>query len=152
MISTQIESILLRKYDFYSVYIHNFAKFDVFFLFKTLIKLGNIRPIIHKGKIISIKLFFGENNQYNITFIDSYQILLTSLSKLAVSFNVEEKGIFPYSFVNENNLDYIGEVPDFKYFNNITLDQYREYITTCPLSLSFPCPLSLCPALIPFSL
>lgn len=130
MISTALNSILIRKYNGFKVYIHNLAKFDVYFLFKILNKLGNMQPIIHKGRLIQIKLSYGDINQYNIVFRDSYQILLTSLAKLAVSFNVEEKGIFPYSFVNENNLDYIGEVPDFKYFNNITLDQYREYITT----------------------
>lgn len=130
MISTAINSILLRKYDGYSVYIHNFAKFDVFFIFKILIKLGNIRPIIHKGKIISIKLFYSpnENNnrKYSIEFKDSYQILLSSLQKLAKSFNVEDKGIFPYNFVNENNLNYIGKVPEIKHFNNITSDQYKD--------------------------
>lgn len=130
MISTAIKSILYRKYDGYSVYIHNLAKFDVFFLFKTLIKLGNIRPIIHKGKIISIKFFYSpeENNisNYSIEFKDSYQILLSSLSKLAKSFSVEDKGIFPYNFVTENNLNYIGKVPDIKHFNNITSDQYND--------------------------
>ena len=34
--------------------------------------------------------------------------------------------MFPYLFV-KNNLDYIGNVPDFSYFTNITLDQYTEY-------------------------
>jgi hypothetical protein len=27
------------------------------------------------------------------------------------------KGIFPYTFVNSSNLDYKGEVPDFKFYN-----------------------------------
>jgi hypothetical protein len=39
------------------------------------------------------------------------------LAKLGKGFMVESlKSIFPFLFVNENNLDYIGEVPDLKYF------------------------------------
>jgi len=37
------------------------------------------------------------------------------------------KSIFPHLFVNENNLDYIGPVPDFKYFNNVSKEDYLEY-------------------------
>jgi hypothetical protein len=37
------------------------------------------------------------------------------------------KSFFPHFFVNENNLDYIGEIPDIKYFNNISLDNYNNY-------------------------
>ncbi len=42
------------------------------------------------------------------------------LSNLAKSFSVDEKGVFPYDFVNDrdiNELDYIGKVPIFKYFS-----------------------------------
>jgi len=48
--------------------------------------------------------------------------------KLCRSFKVEiVKSVFPHLFVNENNLDYIGQVPDFKYFNNINIKEYNEY-------------------------
>jgi len=38
------------------------------------------------------------------------------------------KSIFPYDFVNENNLDYIGEVPDIKFFEGIHSLDYNCYI------------------------
>lgn len=40
-------------------------------------------------------------------------MLLTSIKKLAIQLNVDNKGIFPYKFVNDNNLNYIGSVSDF---------------------------------------
>ena len=52
-------------------------------------------------------------------------MLIGSLRSLGKSFGVEIlKGYFSYDFVNENNLDYIGIIPDFKYFVNISHDEY----------------------------
>jgi hypothetical protein len=117
MILDCLKSIFIRKYNGYKVYIHNFAKFDAIFLFKYLVKLGVVNPIIHNDRLISINLNYGKNNEYSIQFKDSFLILLASLAKLGKGFMVESlKSIFPFLFVNENNLDYIGEVPDLKYF------------------------------------
>jgi hypothetical protein len=129
MINSALKSIMIRKYNGYRIYIHNMGKFDIIFLLKYLVKLGNVIPIIHNGKIISINLNFGDSNKYKLQFKDSYLLLLNSLSSLTKAFNVEsKKSIFPHLFVNENNLNYIGIVPDFKYFDNkITLEEYNEY-------------------------
>ena len=58
-------------------------------------------------------------------------MLPSSLRKLAKSFYVEEKSIFPYRFVNIDNLynNYIGEVAPFEYFDGLTLDQYKDYVS-----------------------
>jgi DNA polymerase type B, organellar and viral len=128
MILDCFKDILIRKYNGSKVYIHNLAKFDIIFLLKYLVKLGSVQPIIHNGRIISIDLDFGKDCEYKITFKDSYLILLASLMKLCKSFNVEnKKSIFPHLFVNENNLNYIGPVPDFKYFINVSKEDYLEY-------------------------
>jgi hypothetical protein len=129
LIITALKSILISKYNGFKIYVHNFAKFDAIFLLKYLVKLGIVEPIIHKDRLISINLKFGKNNQYNLQFKDSYLILLSSLAKLGKGFQVEtKKSIFPFLFVNENNLDYIGSVPEYKYFaNNINLSEYNEY-------------------------
>ena len=129
LILTALKSILTRKYNGYNVYIHNMAKFDIIFLLKHLVNLGDVTPIIHNGRIISINLNFGKELEYRLQFKDSYLILLASLSKLTNGFGVETlKSIFPFLFVNENNLDYIGQVPEFKYFDNkINLANYNKY-------------------------
>jgi len=125
MIIQAVKDLMVRKYDNYQVYIHNLANFDGIFLLKILTELGDIKPIIHHKDLISIGFKF---NGYTITFRDSLQMLIVSLWKLGKSFNVlTQKSIFPHSFVNENNLDYIGPVPDFKYFDNILINEYNEY-------------------------
>jgi DNA polymerase type B, organellar and viral len=123
-----LKSILKRKYKGYSVYAHNLAKFDIIFLLKYLVKLGNIKPIIHNGKFISVTIAYGDNNQYNIEFKDSILLLLYSLKSLCTSFNIEEgKSIFPHLFVNENNLDYKGEVPSIENFIGLSKNDYQNY-------------------------
>lgn len=130
LILSSLSSIMIRKYDGYKVYIHNMAKFDIIFLLKYLVKLGNVDPIIHNGRIISINFNYGKDSQYQIQFKDSYLILLNSLAKLCKSFKVDTpKTIFPFLFVNENNFDYIGQIPDFKYFGGkISSIEYNCYI------------------------
>jgi len=128
MIITALKSIMIRKYNNYKVYVHNLAKFEIIFLLKYLVKLGPVHPIIHNNKIISMNLSFDENN-YQLHFRDSYLILLDSLKNLSRAFKVETpKSIFPILFTNENNLDYIGKVPDIRYFGNkISLSEYNKY-------------------------
>ena len=124
MVLSALKSIMIRKYNGYNVYMHNMAKFDIIFLFKYLLKLGLVKPIIHNNRIILIDFKF---EKYNLKFKDSL-LLLNSLSKLSKSFNVHNpKSVFPIFFVNENNLNYIGEVPDFKNFKNIKLEDYNNY-------------------------
>jgi alkyl sulfatase BDS1-like metallo-beta-lactamase superfamily hydrolase len=129
MILDCFKDILIRKYNGYKIYVHNLAKFDIIFLFKYLVKVGTLDPVIHNGKIISIKVNYSKNGEYQVEFKDSYLILLSSLMKLCQSFNVENpKSIFPHLFVNENNLNYEGQVPEFKYFGNkIKLNEYNKY-------------------------
>jgi hypothetical protein len=63
--------------------------------------------------------------------------LNSSLEKLAKSFIPEmeniRKGIYPYKFINKDNLEYIGPVPSISFFNNPnnidTISQYNELVT-----------------------
>ena len=122
MISRAIDDILIRKYRDYKIYLHNFSKFDGYFLLKYLARIGKCKPIIHKGKIISVKFTY---NNYTVTFKDSYLLLPSSLRKLGKSFNVEtQKGIFPYLL---SDINYSGEVPNIQYFSNVSLDEYNKY-------------------------
>jgi len=125
MITQAIKDLMIKKYDNYKIYVHNLARFDAIFLLKILINLGKVKPIIHNRELISIDF---KLNDYIIAFRDSLQLLIYPLRDLAKSFGVNtQKSIFPYTFVNENNLDYIGEVPEFKYFDGITINEYNNY-------------------------
>lgn len=127
MLITAVKSLMLRKYDSYKVYLHNFSHFDGVFLLDILNQLSeNIEPQINDGIFKNVKFYYN-NRKYKLYFRDSLIMLPSSLEKLASQFNVESKGIFPHEFVESNNLNYEGAVPDFKYFNKINSNQYREY-------------------------
>jgi len=116
----------------YSVY--NFANFDTVFLLKKLTKHGIVNSIIYKGKIVIVLLTFSNQKDfrlYIIHFRNSHQLLLSSLSKLGINFKINTiKDIFSYRFIKFNNLNYIGSVLLFEYFDNIGYIKYNNYINT----------------------
>lgn len=135
MLRFAISSLLKRKYTGYKIYVHNLSNFDGIFILKILSSIDhiNVHPIIKDGKMINIKLTYDNINNYQISFRDSYLMLPSSLNKLTKQFNVTNKTIFPYNFVNNKfnkniNLNYIGKVPEIIYFNDISLDHYNQYI------------------------
>lgn len=130
LLLNSIKYLLKAKYNNYRIYIHNLSNFDGIFILKIICKLGLVSPVINKGRIISLQLNF--NSKYVIYFYDSFQLLPISLRNLAQSFSVSNKGIFPYSFVQNNNINYIGKVPDYKYFSDITMDEYKNYLDKFP--------------------
>jgi len=104
------------------------ANFDIIFLLKYIVKVATLKPVIHNGRIISLTINYGNNNEYQIQFKDSYLLLLSSLMKLSKSFGVlNPKSLFPFNFVNKDNLNYIGDVPDIKYFIKLSQQNYNEY-------------------------
>jgi len=54
------------------------------------------------------------NEISKIKIFDSYQLLLSSLRKLAIAFDCEvQKGVFPFKFLNENQ--FIVRAHNYKY-------------------------------------
>jgi DNA polymerase type B, organellar and viral len=128
MVLDAMKDICIRKYKGYKIYLHNFSKFDGYFLTKQLSQLGIVKPIIHKGRIITTKFKFKlYESDYSVTFMDSYLMLPSSLKNLCNSFNIpllSSKSIFPFLL---DNINYQGVVPDFKYFKGINLLEYENY-------------------------
>ena len=135
MLNRCIKSLLIPEYDGYKIYVHNLANFDSVFLMKALVKLGQVQPIINKGRLISIKLKGSPGKtkpEVTLQFLDSYQLLLVSLSKLGEAFSCNvNKGIFPHDFINQGNmgtLNYFGPVPAKEFFSDtVNLEQYNSY-------------------------
>ena len=124
MILDAMKDICKRKYKNYKIYMHNFSRFDGYFLVKYLSQLGYCGPIINKGKIISCKFTLYETNT-NVTFMDSFLLLPSSLRDLSESFQVDNpKSFFPFKITDIN---YSGSVPDIKLFDNISSDDYEKY-------------------------
>lgn len=126
MVLDAMKDICKRKYKGYKIYLHNFSKFDGYFLIRYLSQLGICEPIIHNGKIINCRFRLYES-KYNVTFLDSQLMLPSSLKDLCENFNIskeDKKSIFPFLL---NNISYQGSVPDYKYFTNISPEEYQNY-------------------------
>jgi len=130
MMAVGIKSIMKRTYNGYSVYAHNFSKFDGIFILRVLAELGEVTPIVNGGQFVKTTLSWNPNNNqkpYKLHFKDSMLIVKASLKSLAISFNVESKDLFPILFPNANNLGYSGQVPDKAFFPEISQAEYNEY-------------------------
>jgi hypothetical protein len=98
------------------------------FLIKILSQLTNktLKPKIKNNRIIEIK--FDYLNNLSLYFRDSLLLLPTSIKVLAINFKVVNNGIFPYNFVYSSiPLDYIGEIPEIKYFDKVNSNEYNNY-------------------------
>lgn len=132
--SDLFDTLLQSSYNGYNIYIHNGSSFDLIFLLKYLanIKGVNLTPTYKDGKFLNLKIYYKEGNKkFNLSIKDSMLLLPSSLADLAKSFNLDDdKDIFPYTFPNKNNLDYMGPVPAYKYFDNkkVSLEQYNDYV------------------------
>jgi hypothetical protein len=94
---------------------HNGKAYDTWLIHKHLILHTNKRPnklILAGNKIMYMKI-------KSIRFIDSLNHVAQALSTFPKTFGLSElkKGYFPYTFNTVENKDYIGGIPDIKYFN-----------------------------------
>jgi hypothetical protein len=95
---------------------------------KHLLQFGKVIPLLHNGKIISIKLKLNVVGYMNKTIIfkDSYLLLPLSLRELCVAFNVTaSKGYFPFDLTN---IFYKGFLPQIELWKNIPNNEYTKLI------------------------
>ena len=139
MILDCINNLFINKNHNIKLYAHNMSEFDGIIILKSLIKTSdkhdyNINIFSNnEGKIISIDIIKKIKNKkiLKISILDSYLILPVNLNTLAKVFKTAvNKGIFPYGFINKNSLGYKGVTPDFKYFNNLSYEEYLEYVNS----------------------
>ena len=145
-----IDDMLINKYNNFIFYTHNLGKYDVVFLYNALLKANSdkgynyyiLNTTMRESTIIrlDIKIKMKSNKSINkenktrfikISFFDSLNLLNYSLEKLTTDFNLEiKKGKFPHSFVNKNNLNYIGKKPDISYYDSISITEYQHISDT----------------------
>lgn len=126
MITQAFKDLVCKANHNRRVYIHNSSNFDIVLFINVLKRIGKIKSINKRDQqFIDIVFGIGDHQVY---LRDSLSILQASLRRLAKAFNVEAKGYFPYNFVNQDvPLDYIGAVPDFKYFEDFSVDDFNQY-------------------------
>ena len=111
--------------DGYTFYAHNLGRFDSIFILKSLMLENDIEitPTWKDNTVISLILEYGE---FKIKILDSLQLIPGSLDSILKSFDCKiQKGLFPYSFVNKDNLYYLGDKPSREFYGNITGLEYK---------------------------
>lgn len=110
-----------KKVDRILMYGFNNSRFDNTFLFDELLNRNpSCKYIIMDNSIKYIRY-------HNIFIYDINLFYIGSLKTVAKSFKLDiSKGVYPYTFPNGNNLDYIGKVPDIKYWKKSS--DYYKYI------------------------
>lgn len=138
-INMVIECIMdmLLNYSNYTFYVHNLGGYDSIYLLNSLIKYNKSKAeedqikfdlIYRDANILKMNLWYVyKNKRFSINICDSLALLNINLNSLCEIFNLPsnfKKDLFPYDFVNYNNLDYVGNIPDLKYYEGISKDQY----------------------------
>jgi DNA polymerase type B, organellar and viral len=117
-INQLIESSKLKTI---TVYAHNLSSFDGVLILRHLLSLGEVKPVIFNGRLMSIKFSFKGKT---IIFKDSYLLLPLSLRKLCRAFNVSmTKGYFPFEL---SDIFYVGPKPSYQLWGNIPLNEYEN--------------------------
>jgi ferredoxin len=108
-----------RMHEKHTLIAHNSKAFDGVFVQRWLIQN---RPtsemhVIHSGhKIMQLTV-----KDYNIRLIDSLNFLQMPLSKFPETFGLDKskysKGDFPFFYNNPENQNYVGPIPDIKYYS-----------------------------------
>jgi len=118
------ESKTRKKQSVPKIYIYGFnnSRFDNLLIFDEIHRLDNKTKFVFASNSIKIMKF------RNISIFDiSLQYKIGGLRETCKEFELEEeKGVFPYKFVNAYNLEYIGDVPDLEYWNKP--EDMEEYI------------------------
>jgi hypothetical protein len=107
-------NLITQSLPGYTCIAHNLKGFDGLFVLRNLLENNVLPDVIMRGqKILEIKI-----PKSGIRFIDSFSFLPMGLSKLPSAFGVEcgEKGHFPHFFNRPENQQYIGELPDPKFY------------------------------------
>jgi hypothetical protein len=116
-ISTKINNNKSRKkvsVPYINIYGFNNSRFDNLLIYNELYKINRSTKFVFVNNGIKYIKF------HNLRIFDiSCQYKIGTLRETCAAFGLEkEKGVFPYKFVNANNLEYIGKLPDNKFWNS----------------------------------
>lgn len=134
LVLSMIDELLRPKYSNISFFFcHNLAGYDIAFILKVLYDYNdnhkdkyNISCILRDDKIIKVRI---SKDKHSFTINDSYCMLTDSLRSLGESFEVSTlKYIFPYRFSTKDHLFYIGNTPDYEYYekDDITKEEHSK--------------------------
>lgn len=121
------KSILINKnLNGYTFYVHILGRFYSIFIIKALILSDkfSITPVWKDNSILSLIVKY---NDFEIILLDSLLLIPGTLNNILIFLNYDiNKEHFPYSFVNKDNLYYIGSKPSIEHYTNISNSDYQN--------------------------
>jgi len=134
-----LDTMLQTKYNNFTFYAHNFGRYDVIFIYNIIQKANekkgfeyyNLKLLTRDDTILKLTITIKNNTKpLRIHLVDSFNLLNSSLDKLAKDFNLNiHKGVFPYSFVKRDTLLYQGPIPDIKFYPQLSKDNLSHINT-----------------------
>lgn len=117
--------------DLGTVYVHNLSKFYIFFINNILKEDEDIvsdYKLNKDGKILSVGVKFKDKKMKGkFIFRDSLLLIQGSLKDITESFNTKNgKLTFPHKFVKADNLNYVGDKPDFNFYTDMDELDYES--------------------------
>jgi len=119
-----------HKINGYTFYSHNLSRFDGLFLVSALSGSAKykLKGTWKDNGLIKLVIINIETND-RIIFIDSLKIVNCNLDKALKAYGCNlNKGILPYLFYKHNTLHYIGKIPEYKNYCNISIDDYTKLV------------------------
>jgi len=134
-----IDELLKDKYSGIKFFVHNLGNFDSIFILKCLCDFNDkevespyVIDIIYRDNTI-LKMTIRRKISkriYSLVICDSLPLLNSNLRDLGKKFEVEtQKGDFPHKFATKDTLFYTGDIPEFKFYENVDLNTYNTMIT-----------------------
>jgi hypothetical protein len=123
--------LINSKLQTLKLYAHNGKAYDTYLVREFLVNVYGIKPstvIMNGQKIMYMKV-------KKIQFLDSMNHFIGSLQSQIKTFGltdddgktIESKGFFPYTFYTPQQANYVGELPDDKYFNIQDKNKWLEF-------------------------
>jgi hypothetical protein len=121
--------LLDKKHKGFSVIAHNGRGYDFQLIQEYIYKHTIMKP---KNVYAGSKIMILELKDLQMRFVDSLNFLTMKLEAFPKTFGIKElkKGFFPHFYNTAENFNYIGKIPDMKYFgyNSMTTKNREEFI------------------------
>ena len=110
------EWLFSKDHKDYTIIAHNGKGYDYQFIMKWIYEETSYKPfVVYAGSKI---MTFSIKSGLNIRFVDSVNFLPMPLESFPKTFGIKElkKGYYPHYFNTAENINYVGIIPDAKYF------------------------------------
>lgn len=133
-----LDKLFESKYEGYTFYCHNLGDYDSVYIIRSILRYNQANKdnkyvidfICRKSnKVLKLTIEKKVNNKTKkVKILDSIAILNDDLKSLCEKYNIDKtkvKGNFPHAFSQTRNLFYIGNTPDFSYYEDMSFDDYK---------------------------